>query len=136
STTPRPPTRRTPATATTSRCTSNYHAGNAGPIPAPWHTRRVSYYPARAVVDLDQIAANVTRLQELAPRSQVMAVVKGDAYGHGLVPASRAALRGGASWLGAAQIPEALALREAGITAPILTWLYAPGAPLAQVLRA
>ena len=103
---------------------------------AAWQTRGVTYYPARAVVDLDQIAANVTRLQEYAPSSQVMAVVKGDAYGHGLVPASRAALRGGATWLGAAQIPEALALREAGITAPILTWLYAPGAPFEAVLRA
>lgn len=94
------------------------------------------YYPARAVVDLDQISANVTRLTEAAPTAQVMAVVKGDGYGHGLLPASRAALRGGATWLGAAQIHEALALREAGITAPILTWLYAPGAPFEQVLRA
>jgi len=96
----------------------------------------VTYYPARAVVDLDAISANVTRLTEVARTAQVMAVVKGDGYGHGLLPAARAALRGGASWLGAAQLTEALALREAGITAPILTWLYAPGAPLVQVLRA
>ncbi|WP_022917759.1 alanine racemase [Ruania albidiflava] len=96
----------------------------------------MTYYPARAVVDLDAISANVTRLAEIARTAQVMAVVKGDGYGHGLLPAARAALRGGATWLGAAQLSEALALREAGITAPILTWLYAPGAPLAQVLRA
>jgi len=96
----------------------------------------VTYYPARAVVDLDAISANVTRLTEVARTAQVMAVVKGDGYGHGLLPAARAALRGGATWLGAAQLTEALALREAGITAPILTWLYAPGAPLVQVLRA
>lgn len=96
----------------------------------------MTYYPARAVVDLDAISANVTRLTEVARTAQVMAVVKGDGYGHGLLPAARAALRGGATWLGAAQLTEALALREAGITAPILTWLYAPGAPLVQVLRA
>ncbi|UFU02368.1 alanine racemase [Ruania suaedae] len=96
----------------------------------------MTYYPGRAVVDLDAIAANVGRLRECAPTAQLMAVVKGDAYGHGLVPAARAALRGGADWLGAAQLPEALALRAAGITAPVLTWLYGPGAPLADVLRA
>lgn len=96
----------------------------------------MTYYPARAVVDLDHIAANVARLQEFAPRSQVMAVVKGDAYGHGLLPVARAALRGGASWLGAAQMAEALQLREGGITAPVLTWLHAPGAPYQQALRA
>ncbi|SED63324.1 alanine racemase [Ruania alba] len=96
----------------------------------------MNYYPGRAVVDLDAIRDNVTVLRERAPTAQVMAVVKGDAYGHGLVPAARAALRGGATWLGAAQVPEALALRAAGITAPVLTWLYGPGAPLAQVLEA
>ncbi|QOR69944.1 alanine racemase [Ruania alkalisoli] len=95
----------------------------------------MTYYPGRAVVDLDAIAANVGWLRECAPTAQVMAVVKGDAYGHGLVPAARAALRGGATWLGAAQVPEALALRAAGITAPVLTWLYGPGAPLTEVLR-
>ncbi|UFU05703.1 alanine racemase [Ruania halotolerans] len=96
----------------------------------------MNYYPGRAIVDLDAIRDNVIRLRECAPTAQVMAVVKGDAYGHGLVPAARAALRGGATWLGAAQVPEALALRAAGITAPVLTWLYGPGAPLAQVIEA
>lgn len=96
----------------------------------------MTYYPARAVVDLDHIAANVTRLGEVAPHSQVMAVVKGDAYGHGLLPVARAALRGGATWLGSAQLNEALQLRAAGITVPILTWLYAPGAPFRDALHA
>lgn len=72
----------------------------------------------------------------MAPKSQVMAVVKGDAYGHGLLPVARAALQGGATWLGAAQMSEALQLRRAGITAPILTWLHAPGAPYAEALQA
>lgn len=65
-----------------------------------------------------------------------MAVVKADGYGHGLVPSARAAVAGGATWLGAAKVDEALALRAAGLTTPILTWLYGPGAPLRQALEA
>src|SRR5262245_22641206 len=65
-----------------------------------------------------------------------MAVVKADAYGHGLVPSARAAVAGGATWLGAAQVAEALELRAAGIDVRVLTWLYAPGAPLADVVAA
>lgn len=93
--------------------------------------------PARAVVDLDAIRDNVRALRATAPTAQVMAVVKADAYGHGLVPASRAALAGGATWFGAAQGVEALAVRAAVGPAPrILTWLYAPGAPFAELVRA
>lgn len=100
-----------------------------------------SYYPARAVVDLGAIRDNVGSLLRHASPSagsgaQVLAVVKADGYGHGLVPAARAALAGGATWLGTAQLGEALALRAAGISSRILTWLYAPGAPLADLLRA
>ncbi|MBT0994367.1 alanine racemase [Cellulomonas sp. DKR-3] len=94
-------------------------------------------FPARAVVDLSAIASNVRSLRAHAPTAQVMAVVKADAYGHGLVPAARAALAGGATWLGAAQMDEALALRAAGLSEPrVLTWLYAPGAPLARAIEA
>ena len=60
-------------------------------------------YPARAVVDLDAIRDNVRALRAAPLAAQVMAVVKADAYGHGLAPAARAALAGGATWLGAAQ---------------------------------
>lgn len=93
-------------------------------------------HPARAVVDLAAIRGNVTCLVERAQHAEVMAVVKADAYGHGLVPAARAALAGGATWLGTAQVSEALELRAAGIGGRILTWLYAPGAPLADLVRA
>lgn len=55
-----------------------------------------------------------------------MAVVKADGYGHGLVPSARAALAGGASWLGVAQLDEATSLRAAGLSTPILAWLWAP----------
>ena len=77
-------------------------------------------------VDLDAIAANVEVLRAHAPGSALLAVVKADAYGHGLLPAARAALSGGADWLGTALLQEAVALRQAGVTAPILTWLWAP----------
>lgn len=65
-----------------------------------------------------------------------MAVVKGDGYGHGMVPAARAALRGGASWLGVCTLDEALELRRAGFTVPILAWLLAPGLPLHEAVAA
>lgn len=96
----------------------------------------MSSYPARAVVDLDAIRHNAALLAANAGRAQVMAVVKADAYGHGLVPAARAALAGGATWLGVAQVSEALALRSAGIAAPVLAWLFSPGAPLARAITA
>ena len=83
--------------------------------------------PAGAVVDLDAVRDNVGLLRERAGSAAVMAVVKADAYGHGLLPCARAALAGGASWLGVAQLSEALALRSAGIDAPVLAWLTVPG---------
>ncbi len=81
-----------------------------------------------AVIDLGAIAANVAALRQRVRGSQVMAVVKADGYGHGMVPAARAALAGGASWLGVADPAEGLALRRAGITAPVLC-LMAVGEP-------
>jgi alanine racemase len=83
-----------------------------------------------AVVDLDAVAGNVASLVEAARGREVMAVVKADAYGHGLVPCARAALAGGASWLGVAQLGEAIALRDAGVSAPVLAWLLGPGCDL------
>jgi alanine racemase len=65
-----------------------------------------------------------------------MAVVKADAYGHGLLPAARAAVQGGATWLGTAQVQEALDLRAAGVRTRIFTWLYGPDAPLDDLLEA
>jgi alanine racemase len=72
-----------------------------------------------ALVDLGAVTGNVAALCELVAGSQVMAVVKADGYGHGMVPAARAALAGGAGWLGTADLAEAVALRQAGITAPV-----------------
>jgi alanine racemase len=87
-------------------------------------------------VDLDAIADNVRALRERSGPAALMAVVKADAYGHGLVPAAKAALAGGATWLGVAQLAEAKALRAAGIAAPVLTWIYPPGSDLAAAIAA
>src|SRR5690242_3890563 len=59
--------------------------------------------------------------------AELMAVVKADGYGHGLVPSARAAVDGGATWLGTAIVDEAVALRAAGLTVPLLSWLWTPG---------
>ena len=63
-------------------------------------------------------------------------MVKADGYGHGMVPAARAALAGGATWLGGCTLAEALGLRRAGMTAPVLAWLLPPGAPLHEGIEA
>ncbi|MBX7265250.1 alanine racemase [Micromonospora sp. Llam7] len=86
-------------------------------------------WQAEVRVDLDAIRANVARLRA-STDAELMAVVKGDGYGHGMVPAARAALDAGADWLGVCTLDEALALRAAGIDAPVLAWLLAPGLPL------
>jgi alanine racemase len=80
---------------------------------------------SEAVVDLAAITANVETLNA-ATTAEVIAVVKADGYGHGLIPSARAAVAGGASWLGVAMIEEALTLRAAGFTERILAWLWTP----------
>ncbi|HEX6873714.1 MAG TPA: alanine racemase [Micromonosporaceae bacterium] len=88
-------------------------------------------WQAEIKVDLGAIRSNVTSLRERTA-AEVMAVVKADGYGHGMVPAAQAALLGGASWLGVCTLDEALQLRQAGVSAPVLAWLLAPGLPLAE----
>jgi alanine racemase len=92
--------------------------------------------PSCAVVDLDAVEENVATLRRTAGEAAVMAVVKADGYGHGMLPVARAALRAGAGWLGVAQFGEALALRAAGITAPVLAWLAVPGDRFADAVAA
>ena len=77
--------------------------------------------PSRVIVDLDAYAHNLGVVRNFAgPKRRIIAVIKADAYGHGAVPMSRAALKSGASMLGVATAQEAVALRQAGIDAPIL----------------
>jgi alanine racemase len=83
-----------------------------------------------AVIDLAAIRANVATLKATTA-ADVMAVVKADGYGHGLLPAARAALAGGASWLGTATIDEALLLRAAGVPPRVLAWMWGPGESVA-----
>lgn len=66
------------------------------------------------------VAANTRRLVQLARPARLMAVVKADGYGHGARAVARAALDAGAEALGVATTPEGVALRAAGIRAPIL----------------
>lgn len=83
---------------------------------------------AEAVVDLGAIRHNVRLLAGMAAESgaATMVVVKSNGYGHGAIPVARAAVEAGATWLGACSQAEALALREAGITVPVLAWLDLP----------
>lgn len=84
-----------------------------------------------AVVDVGAIGANVRHLRQLTG-VEVLAVVKADGYGHGAARTARAALAAGATRLGVVDVQEALELRRAGIDAPVLAWLHAPGASFAD----
>ena len=81
---------------------------------------------AEARIDLDRIATNINLLKG-AENFPLMAVVKADAYGHGLVEVGLAAEKSGADWLGVALLEEAITLRTHGVRAPILAWLVPPG---------
>src|SRR5471032_760397 len=92
--------------------------------------------PARATVDLDAIRRNVEVLGQHAGSAAVMAVVKADGYGHGLLPSARAAISGGATWLGVAQLSEALALRSGGVDGRVVSWLHVPGTDFGAAITA
>jgi alanine racemase len=89
-----------------------------------------------ARIDLDAIRGNVAALRSRAGDAAVMAVVKADGYGHGLAESARAAIAGGATWLGVAMADEAIALRAAGIDAPTLAWLLGPSDDWTSVITA
>jgi alanine racemase len=92
------------------------------PADEPFPTRDESIRPTRVEVDLGQLGRNLAAIRSHAGGARVMAVVKANAYGHGLVPVAREMVRGGADSLGVALLEEAVLLREAGITAPILVF--------------
>lgn len=87
-----------------------------------------------ALIDLDAIKANVAALNRHVGAAQVMAVVKSDGYGHGMLPSARAALAGGATWLGVVQAADAIALRRAGVDVPVLSLHGTPDAPHADAI--
>ena len=89
-----------------------------------------------AEVDLAAIAQNVRELcRVVKPQSRLMVAVKANAYGHGAVEVARTALAHGADWLGVARFEEAVALREAGIAAPILIFGYTPPRHTRELIR-
>jgi len=90
---------------------------------------------ATTVIDLGALARNVERIKDHVAGPEVMAIVKADGYGHGLVPSAKAAVAGGATWLGVALLQEAITLREAGVTARILAWLYTVNDQLAECIQ-
>lgn len=93
-----------------------------------WQRVRVSQ-PARPTwveIDLEAIANNVRLLAEIATPAKIMAILKADAYGHGMNKVARTVLNNGASWLAVATLGEAITLRQAGVDAPILVLSYMP----------
>lgn len=91
--------------------------------------------PAEIVVDLAAIRSNARLLRETAG-VPLIAVVKADGYGHGMVECARAAREGGADWLATATIEEALALRAAGDEGPLLCWITTPSSDYAAAADA
>jgi alanine racemase len=92
--------------------------------------------PTWVEVDLAAIAHNVRLLRGVAPDSRFMAVVKADGYGHGMLPIVTTALAAGADWLAVALVEEGVALRRAGVAAPILLLTEPPTAAIDELLDA
>lgn len=76
--------------------------------------------PTRAIICTDAIAHNLAQVQKAAPHSQVMAILKADAYGHGMVQVAQHLVSLGVDAFAVAYLEEGIALRQEGITAPIL----------------
>jgi alanine racemase len=105
---------------------------------AVWEQVRVSQ-PARPTwleIDVDAIAQNVRCVKEIiGPDVRLLAVLKADAYGHGAVKVARTALNNGAAYCGVASVNEAVWLRQAGVTAPVLVLGYTPAWQAREALR-
>ncbi len=89
----------------------HWPGGHTGRRLAHWNV--MDGHP-EALIDLAAVRDNVAALRKHVAGPQVMAVIKADGYGHGMIPAAAAALAGGADWLGVVHVAEALALRRAG----------------------
>lgn len=89
---------------------------------------------AEVRVSAAAIAQNIARAKGDSS-AEVLAVVKANAYGHGLIPVATTALKSGATWLGTALLEEAIELRTAGITAPTIAWLTPPGEDFSRAIE-
>ena len=85
-------------------------------------------------VNLNAISNNI-KLVKSKTQAQILAVVKADAYGHGLIPVAKCAVDAGATWLGVALLEEAISLREAGIKVPIISWLTPPSSDFKKAIE-
>ena len=92
-------------------------------------------FPFRAEVNLSAVRHNVATVRG-ATTAQVMAVIKADAYGHGAVGVARAAVEAGATWLGVAQVAEAVPFARLAPEARIFSWMYTPATDLAPAIEA
>ena len=97
--------------------------------------REATTRPAWAEVDLDAIRHNARVLTELVHPAELCAVVKANGYGLGAEAVAGAALEGGATRLGVAIVDEGVALREAGIDAPILLLSEPPADAMAEAVH-
>ena len=85
----------------------------------------MEYALVKACVNLDAVSNNIQVLKDIMDKkSKFMAVVKADAYGHGAVKIAQKAMQSGADNLGVARLDEAVKLRQADITAPLLVFGY------------
>ena len=91
-------------------------------------------YRAYVEIDLSAISHNVKTVKSKT-NANILAVVKADAYGHGLVPVAQTAISAGATWVGVALLEEALLLRKGGIDVPVIAWLTPPGDDFESALK-
>ena len=91
---------------------------------------------SRVEIDAEALAGNVRAIKSLVGENvTVMAVVKSDGYGHGAIATARTALLNGATYLGVSSLREAIELRNAGITAPLLTFNYTPASMVSTAMQ-
>jgi len=89
----------------------------------------------RLEIDLAAFRHNVELLADLVKPARTMLAVKANAYGHGLVPLAKAALESGADSLAVLEVPAALELRRAGISAQLFAWLHGPDTDFGSALE-
>lgn len=91
---------------------------------------------AEARIDLAAYAQNLETVRAAVQPAAVMAVVKADGYGHGLLPIARAAVAAGIDWIGTLDIATGLELRADGIQAQLFAWLLGPDDDLRAAIEA
>jgi alanine racemase len=94
----------------------------------------LGFRPTVAEIDLEAVRHNARIVKPSG--AELMAVVKANGYGHRAIPVARAALEGGATWLGVALVEEGLALRDAGVEAPVLVLTEFPPGSEREALAA